>query len=115
MSAPARALLAVKIAHTVVWAFFVACILAIPLLAWTGQLARAAILIVVVLFEVIVLVVNRWHCPLTSVAAHYTTDRRDNFDIFLPEWLARHNKTIFGALYVAGLLYTLARWQHWLK
>ena len=60
--------------------------------------------------EVIVLVFNRMRCPLTGVAARYTEDRRDNFDIYLPEWLARHNKLIFGALYVGGLVFALVRW-----
>jgi hypothetical protein len=49
-------------------------------------------------------------CPLTPIAAQYTTDRRDNFDIFLPEWLAGHNKTVFGCLYVGGVLYVLWLW-----
>jgi hypothetical protein len=52
----------------------------------------------VVLAEVVVLAVNGWRCPLTGVAARYTDDRRENFDIDLPLWLARHNKRIFGAL-----------------
>jgi hypothetical protein len=63
-----------------------------------------------VFVEVLVLVFNRWRCPLTPIAARYTADRRDNFDIYLPEWLARHNKLIFGLLYSVGLLYTFARW-----
>jgi hypothetical protein len=58
-----------------------------------------------------VLILNRWRCPLTSVAARYTDDRRDNFDIYLPEWIARHNQLIFGTLYVAGIIFTLARWK----
>jgi hypothetical protein len=49
-------------------------------------------------------------CPLTGVAARYTDDRRDNFDIYLPLWLARYNKLIFGSLFAAGLLFTLACW-----
>jgi len=48
--------------------------------------------------EVIILAVNRWRCPLIAVAARYTDDRRENFDIYLPLWLAMHNKTVFGAL-----------------
>ena len=28
----------------------------------------------------------------------------------LPLWLARHNKWIFGSLYVAGVAYAMARW-----
>jgi hypothetical protein len=45
------------------------------------------------------------------VAARYTDDRRANFDIYLPEWLARHNQAIFGTLYVAGCALALARWM----
>ncbi len=64
--------------------------------------------------EVLILVVNRMQCPLTAVAARYTSARRANFDIYLPEWLAGRNKEIFGSLYVLGLLYALARWKGWL-
>ena len=100
----------IKALHTLVWVFFAACIFGIPVFAWRGQHRVAAVLIGVVLLEVIVLVINRWRCPLTGVAARYTDDRRDNFDIYLPEWVARHNKTIFGGLYVAGIILTLALW-----
>lgn len=103
-------LLAVKILHTVVWAFFAACIVAIPVASARGNLVAAAILAGVVSLEVLVLVANDMRCPLTPVAARYTEDRRDNFDIFLPEWLARHNKMIFGWLYVAGLVHLLYSW-----
>jgi hypothetical protein len=33
-----------------------------------------------------------------------------NFDIYLPNWLARHNKTIFGAIFILGGLFALAQW-----
>ena len=105
-----RALRAIKLAHTVIWAFFAACIVAIPILALQDRLAAAAVLSAVVLVEVLIIVANAWRCPLTGVAAGYTDDRRDNFDIYLPEWLARHNKTIFGLLYAGGVLLTLTRW-----
>lgn len=105
------ALVAIKLAHTLVWAVFVACILAIPVAAWRGAYKAAAILTAVVACEVLVLVFNGWSCPLTSVAARYTADRSDNFDIYLPEWVARHNKAIFGTLYVAGVAYALLRWR----
>jgi hypothetical protein len=61
-----------------------------------------------VCLEVLILVFNSWRCPLTGVAARYTPDRRDNFDIYLPEWLARHNKGVFGTLFVLGLVFALA-------
>ena len=99
-----------KIAHTLIWALFAGCIVAIPVAAWAERYDWAVFLSGVVLVEVFIIVTNRWRCPLTDIAARYTADRRDNFDIYLPAWLARHNKTIFSALYVAGLVVTLARW-----
>jgi hypothetical protein len=58
-----------------------------------------------------VLVVNGFRCPLTDVAARYTDDRRDNFDIYLPLLIARYNKQIFGTLFVAGILFTILMWR----
>ena len=69
----------------------------------------ATLLIGLVLVECAVLVANRMRCPLTGLAAWYTDDRRDNFDIYLPLWLAKYNKLIFGLLFAAGLLFTLVR------
>jgi hypothetical protein len=103
---PSTRLVAVKVLHTLIWIFFAACIVAIPLLAWRGWYGYALALIAVVFVEVLVVLLNDWHCPLTAVAARYTQDRRDNFDIYLPEWLARHNKLIFGTLYACGVLAT---------
>jgi hypothetical protein len=42
------------------------------------------VLIAVVSVEVLILIANGWRCPLTAVAARYTDDKRDNFDIYLP-------------------------------
>ena len=109
--APATMLQLVNALHTLVWAFFASCVLAIPVLAWRDALAAAAALIAVVMLEVLVLAVNGLRCPLTDVAARYTADRRDNFDIWLPRWLARWNKAIFGALFVAGVVLTAVRWR----
>lgn len=103
-------LVAIKLLHTIVWAFFVACIASIFLFASTDRLDLAAISIGVVLVEVLVLAFNRMRCPLTGVAARFTDERIDNFDIFLPLWLATHNKSVFGTLYVAGIAYTLIQW-----
>ncbi len=100
----------VKLIHTLIWVFFVACILAIPLFTVLSRFRLAALFAAVVAVEVAVLLLNQMTCPLTKVAARYTGDRRANFDIYLPEWLARNNKTIFGSLYVAAVLYLLARW-----
>lgn len=102
---------AIKAVHTLAWALFAGCIVALPILAWRGEFKLAAILIAIVFLECLVLLANRFRCPLTDVAARYTDDRRDNFDIYLPLWLARYNKQIFGTLYVLGILLTMILWR----
>lgn len=107
----AGSLRAIRTAHTIIWAFFVAAIVGIPVSAAAGRFRWTVALTAIVLIEVLVLAFNRLQCPLTAVAARYTSDRRANFDIYLPEWLARRNKEIFGPLFVLGLLYAAARWM----
>lgn len=105
-----RALIAVKTLHTAIWAFFVACILGAPLAAASGRFTLAWLLVGFVAVEAFVLLVNRWTCPLTDVAARYTERREANFDIYLPLWLAKYNKQVFTPLYVLGALYTAYAW-----
>ena len=109
-----RSLRYVKLLHTVAWAFFATCVVAIPIMAWRREFGVVLVLIGLVLVEVAVLFMNAWSCPLTPIAARFTDDRRPNFDIYLPEWLAHRNKEIFGSLFVAGMLFSLARWLGWL-
>jgi hypothetical protein len=109
---PAAALLAVRLLHTTVWAVIAGCIVALPVAALVGRFVWAAGLSVVVLIECAVIGFNKGRCPLTNIAARYTQNRADNFDIYLPLWLARHNKTVFGALFIAGEIVTLWRWRH---
>lgn len=110
----ARRLRTVKIAHTLIWAFFAGCTLAIPAAAWTRRFDVAFPLIGFVTIEVLILLANAWRCPLTGIAARYTDDRRANFDIYLPAWIARYNKEIFGPVFVVGVLLTAAAWFGWL-
>lgn len=97
---------AIKATHTLVWAVFAGSILAIPVLSFLGKTGAAWWLVGFVFLEVAVLVANRMRCPLTDIAARYTTERQDNFDIYLPLLLARYNKEIFGGIYAAGIAYT---------
>ena len=96
--------------HTVVWAFFASCVVGILVAAATQRLTAAAVLIALVALETLVLAFNHWRCPLTDVAARYTSARHDNFDIYLPLWLARYNKHIFGTLYAVGIAWTMWAW-----
>jgi len=106
-----RALVIVKLAHTAIWAFFVLCILGLPLAAFLRRFDWALGLAVLVLLECCVLALNRGRCPLTNLAERFTEDRSPVSDIYLPVWLARWNKQIFGTLFVLGAIFTL--WQWW--
>jgi phosphotransferase system glucose/maltose/N-acetylglucosamine-specific IIC component len=107
-----RTLTAIKIAHTAIWAVFASAIVALPIAAGYGRHKLALGLALLVAVEVAILALNQWRCPLTPLAAKYTAARDDNFDIYLPLWLARYNKLVFGGLYVAGVVF--AGWQ-WLR
>jgi hypothetical protein len=113
MAAPSNVqrLQVIKFVHTVIWAFLASCAFAIPIAAAVERYDYAWIASAIMAGELIVLAVNRGHCPITAIAARYTRDRRKNFDIYLPLWLATYNKYIFGTVLVAGNLYLFARWM----
>jgi len=100
----------IKLLHTAIWAVMAASILALPWLGWFGKFRRAFGLTLLIVVECLVLAVNGGRCPLTDVAARYTTDRACNFALYLPLWLACSNKSIFGSLFIAGELVVLWRW-----
>lgn len=106
-----RALTGIKLLHTAIWALMAACVLALPVLGWVKRFDWALGATVLILGECAVLAMNRGRCPLTDVAARYTDDRTDNFDIYLPRWLARYNKEIFGTIFLAGEVFVIWRWM----
>ena len=103
-TAPAKLWL-IKALHTVVWVFFVAAILFVVFSGITDNLTIYTWIASgsVVVEGLILLAFNR-HCPLTLLARKYSSSTKANFDIFLPEWLARYNQLIFSVLYVIGLV-----------
>ena len=103
-------LTAIKLFHTAVWALLAGCIVALPIPALLRRFKCAWILTAIILAECAILALNRGRCPLTDLAAHYTPDRSPNFDIYLPTWLAAHNKAIFGALFVFNELIVSLCW-----
>lgn len=71
----------IKITHTLVWTLFAGSILIIPILAWLEVWNLAAILIMFVLLECIILTLNHMRCPLTSLAARYADEERETYYI----------------------------------
>ena len=104
MTAHTRLLL-IKTVHTLIWGFFVA---AIGYVFYSGAANRITaytwLASGLVVGEGLVLLVFKNRCPLTLMARKYSASEADNFDIFLPNWLARYNKQIFTAIYLLGML-----------
>jgi hypothetical protein len=100
----------IKWVHTVIWIFFVVTIFYI---LYSGIADRVTyytwIAIALVIGEGLVLLIFKMFCPLTLMARKYSDSERDNFDIFLPNWLAKHNKRIFTPIFLVGLLIVLFR------
>ncbi|WP_236943312.1 hypothetical protein [Hymenobacter sp. PAMC 26628] len=94
----------IKLLHTAIWAFFVTAIFYILYSGLADRLTTYTwVAIGLVVGEGLVLARFDRHCPLTVLARQYSDSRKDNFDIFLPNGLARHNKLIFTWLYAVGI------------
>lgn len=103
-------LFAIKLIHTIIWVILAGATLYI---FYSGLFNRITtytwIAIAMIVGEGLVLLMFKWACPLTVIARKYSDSDKDNFDIFLPNWLAKHNKTIFTTLFLVGLILILFR------
>ena len=103
-------LLTIKLIHTVIWVFFVAVISYILYSGITNTTnVYTWIGIGLIIGEGLVLLLFKMYCPLTVLARNYSDSQKENFDIFLPNWLAKHNKLIFTSIFVLGTLIVLLR------
>ena len=100
----------IKILHTLVWLFFNA-VLAYLFYAVINNKIDKWVWIGLGLFviEGIILVLFKMMCPLTVMARKYSGSAKENFDIFLPEWLAKHNKTIYTGLLAIVIIILIYR------
>lgn len=98
-------LIIIKSFHTLIWLFFNAVMLYL-IYAITFNNINKWVWIGLGLFllEAIVLLVFKMKCPLTIIARKYSSSTRDNFDIYLPEWLAKYNKIIYTTLLLVVLV-----------
>jgi len=103
-------LIAIKLVHTLVWVFFVSAIFYITYSGISNNINLYTwIAIALIIGEGIVLTLFKMYCPLTIIARKYSDSDKDNFDIYLPNWLARHNKLIFTTIYIISVIIVLVR------
>jgi hypothetical protein len=103
-------LLLIKLIHTLIWLFFVIVIFYIVYSGISNNITTYTYIgIGLVIGEGIVLLVFKMFCPLTILARNYSNSDKDNFDIFLPNWLAKYNKLIFTTIFGIGVILVLLR------
>ncbi|MBW2936580.1 hypothetical protein KXJ69_00590 [Aureisphaera sp. CAU 1614] len=106
----ANKLLTIKLFHTIIWIFFVLVIGYVLYSGITNTITTYTWLgIALILGEGLVLVIFKMFCPLTLMARKYSNSSKENFDIFLPNWLAKHNKLIFTSIFIVGLVLVVTR------
>jgi hypothetical protein len=101
-------LIIVKATHTIIWLFFNVVIFymlyavivnKIDHWLWIGY----GLFIV----EGITLLAYKFYCPLTVMARKYSSSTKDNFDIYLPNWLAKYTKLIYTGILIVIVIITI--------
>lgn len=100
----------VKFIHTIVWIFMVSVIFYVLYCGIKDQVnVLTWVVVSIIVVEGIVLAAFKMSCPLTVLARRYSDSTKDNFDIYLPRWIARYNKLIFTTLFGIGLVIVFIR------
>lgn len=104
-------LIVIKSIHTIIWLFFNVVIFYLLYAVIINKIdIWIWICVGLVLLEGLVLLLFKMFCPLTVIARKYSNSSKDNFDIFLPNWLAKYNKLIYTSIYgisIAILIYRM--------
>lgn len=98
-------LLTIKIIHTLVWLFFNVVIFYLLYAVIINKIdIWVWVCIGLVLLEGLILLAFKMFCPLTVMARKYSDSTKDNFDIFLPNWLAKFNKLIYTSIFGVAII-----------
>ncbi len=100
----------IKMVHTMIWIFFNIVIFYLLYSVIRNKIDKWVwICLGLILLEGLVLLIFKMFCPITVVARKYSNSVKDNFDIYLPNWLARHTKRIYTTIVLIGVLILIYR------
>ena len=101
----------IKIIHTIVWIFFNVVLFYMAYAVIVNKIDRLVwIGVALIVLEGVVLLIFSKMCPLTIIARKYSDSTKNNFNIYLPDWLAKYNKLIYTTFFiiiVAGIFYRI--------
>lgn len=94
-------LILVKAVHTLIWIFYNGVVGYMLYASVAGKIDPLFwVCTAFILLEGLILLLFKFTCPLTLIARKYSGYLKDNFDIYLPEWLARHTKRIYFSIVI---------------
>lgn len=101
-------LILIKITHTLIWIFFNVVIFYMLYAAIAHKLDRWLwIGYGLITLEGLTLLTFKSHCPLNLLARKYTDSTQNNFDIYLPSWLAKYTKLIYTTIFAIVTIITI--------
>lgn len=100
----------VKTIHTLIWVFFNIVIFYLLYAVIVNKIDKWVwICIGLIVMEGLVLLIFKRVCPVTLIARKYSDSTRDNFDIYLPNWLAKYNKEIYSFIVLIAIVILVYR------
>ena len=103
-------LIAIKILHTAIWIFYNIVIFYLLYAVISNKIDKWIwIGLGLIALEGFILLVFKKICPVTLIARRYSASTKHNFDIYLPDWLAKHNKLIYSIIVLIILIILVYR------
>ena len=98
-------LISIKILHTLIWIFFNIVIFYLLYAVIVNKIDRWVwVCIFLITLEGLTLLIFKNVCPVTIAAKKYSDSDKANFDIYLPNWLAKYNKPIYTSIVGIALI-----------
>jgi hypothetical protein len=95
----------IKILHTAIWLFFNVVIFYLLYAVIVNKIDKWVwICLGLIVLEGLVLLLFKAICPVTLIARKYSDSQAHNFDIYLPNWLAKNNKLIYTTIVSIAVL-----------
>ena len=96
--------------HTIIWVFYNIVIFYLLYAVIVNKIDRWVwICLGLIVLEGLILLVFKSFCPITVVARKYSDSEKDNFDIYLPNWLAKYNKRIYTSIVMIAVIILIYR------
>ena len=101
-------LMLIKIVRTGIWIFFNFVIFYMLYAAIANKLDHWLWLgYGFITLEGLILLTFKSYCPLNLLARKYSKSTQDNFDIYLPSWLAKYTKLIYTTIFALITIITI--------